>query len=61
MSFPFRTAGGEKCNVWDPANSMERKTLRSVLEENIRTVAFPPAEVCDCFALEFLSNLPNDK
>ena len=21
----------------------------------------PPAEVCDCFALEFLSNLPNDK
>jgi hypothetical protein len=20
----------------------------------------PPAEVCDCFALEFLSNLPND-
>jgi hypothetical protein len=21
----------------------------------------PPAEVCDCFALEFLSNLSNDK
>jgi len=21
----------------------------------------PPAEVCDCFALEFLFNLPNDK
>ena len=21
----------------------------------------PPAEFCDCFALEFLSNLPNDK
>jgi len=21
----------------------------------------PPAEVCDCFALEFSSNLPNDK
>ena len=21
----------------------------------------PQAEVCDCFALEFLSNLPNDK
>ena len=21
----------------------------------------PPAEVCDCFALEFVSNLPNDK
>ena len=21
----------------------------------------PPAEVCDCFALEFLSNFPNDK
>ena len=21
----------------------------------------PPAEGCDCFALEFLSNLPNDK
>ena len=21
----------------------------------------PPAEVCDCFTLEFLHNLPNDK
>ena len=21
----------------------------------------PPAEVCECFALEFVSNLPNDK
>jgi hypothetical protein len=21
----------------------------------------PPAEVCDCFVMEFLSNLPNDK
>ena len=34
---------------------------KSVLEENIRTVAFTTGEVCDCFALDFIPNLPKDK
>ena len=31
------------------------------LKKIIGLSLLPPAEVCDCFALEFLSNLPNDK
>jgi hypothetical protein len=31
------------------------------LKKIFRLSLLPPAEVCDCFALEFLSNLPNDK
>jgi hypothetical protein len=34
---------------------------KSVLEENIRTVAFTTGGSLRLFALEFLSNLPNDK
>ena len=34
---------------------------KSILEENIQTVALPPAEVCECFAFDFISNLLNDK
>ena len=39
----------------------ERLRGKSVLGENIRTVAFTMGEFCDCFALELLSHLPNDK
>jgi hypothetical protein len=31
------------------------------LKEIFGLSLLPPAEICDCFALEFLSNLPNDK
>jgi len=31
------------------------------LKKIFRLSLLPPAEVCDCFALEFLSNHPNDK
>jgi len=31
------------------------------LKKIFRLSLLPQAEVCDCFALEFLSNLPNDK
>jgi hypothetical protein len=31
------------------------------LKKIFRLSLLPPAEICDCFALEFSSNLPNDK
>jgi hypothetical protein len=31
------------------------------LKKIFRPPLLPPAEVCDCFALEFLSNHPNDE
>ena len=52
-----------KYNIWDSASSMERKILRlSQFSKKIFGLSLlPSTEVCDCFALEFLSNLPNDK
>jgi hypothetical protein len=32
-----------------------------LLKKTFGLSLLPPAEVCDCFALEFLSSLPNDK
>jgi len=42
---------------------MERKTLEvsQFLKKIFGLSLLPPAEVCDCFTLEFLSNFPNDK
>jgi len=41
---------------------MERKTQVSQFLKKISGLSLLPlAEVSDCFALEFLSNLPNDK
>ena len=63
MSFPFRTElvventiFGIQQAVWE-----ERLWGKSVLEENIRTVALTTGGSLDCFALEFFSYLPNDK
>jgi hypothetical protein len=51
-----------KQNLWDSANSVERKTeVIQFLKKIFGLSLLPPAEVCECFALEFLSNLPNDK
>jgi hypothetical protein len=35
--------------------------LSQLLKKIFGLLLLPPAEVCDCFALEFLSNLPNDR
>ena len=35
--------------------------LRQFLKKIFGLSLLPPAEVCDCFALEFLTNLPKDK
>jgi len=42
---------------------MERKTLElgQFLKKIFGLSVLPPAEVCDCLAFEFLSNLSNDK
>ena len=42
---------------------MDRKTLEvsQFVKKITGLLLLPPAEVSDCFALEFLSNLPNDK
>ena len=50
------TIFGTQQTVW-----RERLRGKSVLEENIRTVALATGEVSDCFALECLSNLPNKR
>jgi len=34
--------------------------VRQFLNKILGLLLLPPAEVCDCFALGFLSNLPND-
>ena len=39
----------------------ENSEVSQFLKKIFRLSLLPPAEVCDCFALEFLSNLPNDK
>jgi len=63
MSFPFRTELVAENVSLGLSKQYGKKRLcgKSVLEENIRTVAFTTGEVCDCFALDFISNLPNDK
>jgi hypothetical protein len=38
-------------------DSVVRQFLKKIFGLSI----LPPREMCDCFALEFLSNLPNDK
>ena len=63
MPFPFRTELVAENTIFGTQQAVwkERFWGKSVLEENIRTVDLPPAEVCDCFSLEFLSNLTKDK
>ena len=54
-----------KIQSWDSASSTERKEERKkvswFLMKIFRLSLLLPAEVCDCFALECLSNLPKDK
>ena len=50
------TIFGTQQAVWK-----ERLCCKSVLEDNIRTVVLPPAEVSDFFGMDFISNLRNDK
>ena len=64
MSFPFRTElVAENTIFLDSASSMERKTLElsQFLKKIFGLSVLPPAEVCDCLALQFLSNLSIDK
>jgi len=53
----------EENTIFGTQQAVRKERLRgkSILEENIQTVTLPPAEVSDCFAFHFISNLPNDK
>jgi len=63
MSFPFRTELVVENTIFGTQQAVwkERLCCKSVLEDNIQTVVLPPAEFSDCFELDFISNLPNDK
>jgi len=62
MSFTFRAElvvenaiFGTQQAVWKDSE------VSQFLKKIFRLSLLPPTEVCYCFALEFLSNLPNDK
>ena len=50
------TIFGTQQAVWK-----ERSEVSQSLKKIFRLSLLPPAEACDCFALGFLSDLPNDK
>jgi hypothetical protein len=63
MSFPFRTELVAKIQSLGLIKQYRKKDseVSQFLKKIFGLSFLLPAEVCDCFALEFLSNLPNGK
>jgi len=43
-----------------PVNNKDSE-VSQFLKKKVELSLLPPAEICDCLRLEFLSNLPNDR
>jgi hypothetical protein len=63
MSFPFRTELVAENTIGGFGKRYGKKDseVSQFLKKIFRLSLLPPAEVSDCFALDFVSNLPNDK
>ena len=63
MSFPFRTEMVAEIQSLGLSKQYGKKDseVSQFLKKIFGLSLLPPVEVCDCFALEFLSNLPNGK
>jgi hypothetical protein len=63
MSFAFRTELVVENAILGLSKQCVKKDseVSYFLKKIFRLSLLPPAEVCDCFVLEFLSYLPNDK
>ena len=57
----YDRAGGGKYNLWDSAQYGNKDSeVSQFLKKIFGLSRLPKAEVCDCFGLEFLSNISND-
>ena len=63
MSFTFRTELVAENAIFGTQQAVLKKDseVSQFLKKIFRLLLLPPAEVCDCFTLEFLSGLPNGK
>jgi len=63
MSFPFTTELVAENAIFGTQQAVWKKDseVSHFLKKVFGLSLLPPAEVCDCSALEFLSILPNDK
>jgi len=63
MSITFRTGPVAEIQSLGLSKQYGKKDSEAsqFLKKMFGLSLLPPAEVCDCFVLEFLSNLPNDK
>jgi hypothetical protein len=63
MSFPFRAEMVAEYTIFETQQAVQKERLggKSGLEKIFGMLLLTPTEASDCFALDFISNPPNDK